>query len=101
MHRFRNRTLKLQVMTTDYVLRPILDINVGSDAFILNRPFSVARKESTARSNCRTAIDEWGSICGMIQPTPRALAHQQTNLAVMKHIRHEVATRAGHLVNDH
>ena len=37
----------------------------------------------------------------MNQPSPGALAHQQTNLAVMKHIRHEVATRTGHFVSDH
>src|SRR5207253_10677471 len=30
-----------------------------------------------------------------------ALAHQQAQLSIMKHVRHQVAAGAGHLVNDH
>src|SRR5439155_15307807 len=68
---------------------------------VLDRPFSVARKETAARSNGRTAIDKWWCVGGMNQTTPGALAHQQTNLAVMKHVRHQIAAGTGHLVNDH
>src|SRR5438132_13370862 len=37
----------------------------------------------------------------MDQTTPRALAHQQAQLSIMKHVRHQVAAGAGHLVDDH
>src|SRR5436309_9273846 len=37
----------------------------------------------------------------MDQATPRALPHQQAQLSIMKHVRHQVAAGAGHLVDDH
>src|SRR5205807_9920039 len=37
----------------------------------------------------------------MDQTTPRALAHQQAQLSIMEHVRHQVAAGAGHLVDDH
>src|SRR5437016_1629481 len=37
----------------------------------------------------------------MDQATPRALAHQQAQLSIMKHVRHQVAAGAGHLVDNH
>lgn len=48
-HGFGYRTLELRIATGYYVFGPVLDIDVGRDAFILDCPVSVARKESAAR----------------------------------------------------
>src|SRR5205085_375614 len=70
-------------------------------AFILDGPTIVARKETTARRDRRSAVNKGWRVGGMDQPTPGAFAYEQTDLSIMKHVRHQVAARAGHLVNDH
>ena len=48
-HRFCDSAFELGIATSDDVLGPVLDIHIGRDAFILYRPFSIAREEATAR----------------------------------------------------
>jgi hypothetical protein len=50
-HRFCDRAFELRIAAGDYVLGPVLDIDVGRDAFILYRPLSIACKETAARSD--------------------------------------------------
>src|SRR5947209_6521020 len=90
-HRFCDGSLELWIVSGDYVFGPILDVDVGSDAFILNGPPIVAREEPSARGNRRTAIDKSWGVGRVDQTTPGAFADQQANLPVMKHVGHQVA----------
>src|SRR5215813_1777459 len=82
---------ELRIVAGDYILRPILDVNVRRHAFVLNCPTIVAREEAAARRDGRSTINESWRVCSVNQPAPRAFANQQANLSIVKHVRHEVA----------
>jgi hypothetical protein len=48
-HPFLNRAFELWISTSNYILGPVLDIDVGRDAFVLNCPMSIACEEASAR----------------------------------------------------
>src|SRR3989442_6193763 len=48
-HPLLHRAFELWIVAGDNVLRPVLDIHVGRDAFILHGPTIVARQENAAR----------------------------------------------------
>src|ERR1700686_243017 len=87
-HRFLHRALELWIATSDDVFGPVLNIDVGRDAFILYSPMTIAREEPAARSDHRSAIDERRRVGRVNQPAPGAFADQQTNLAIPEHGRH-------------
>src|SRR6267142_2503686 len=80
-HRFCHCSFKLWIAALYYILRPVLDIDVGRDAFVLNRPVTVARKEPAAGCDHRSAVNKRWRVSRMDQPTPGALTHQQPKLA--------------------
>src|SRR5215813_4925881 len=90
-HGFLHGALELWVMSGDYLSGPVLNVDIGRYTFIFNGPAVVTRKESAARRNRGTAIDEDRRICRMDQATPGAFTHQQSNLSIVEHIGHEVA----------
>lgn len=45
---FLYRTLELRIMPGDDFFRPVLNLDIRGDPFILNRPFAFRSKESTA-----------------------------------------------------
>ncbi len=47
-HRFFDRAFELRVVTRDYVLREVLDVDIGRDAFVLDRPLPFAREKAAA-----------------------------------------------------
>src|SRR6266567_3948165 len=100
-HAFCDRAFELRIATGDDVLGPVLDVDVGRHAFIFHRPLSIAREEAAARSDRRTAVDERRCVGSVDQAAPGSFAHQQAQLSIMKHVRHQVAAGAGHLVDDH
>src|SRR6266540_3002462 len=68
--------------------------------------FSTAHFPSRVKKPPRGAIIEPPSINSGVSavwtnPPPGSFPNQQANLAALKHVGHQVATRAGHLVNDH
>src|SRR5687767_15358883 len=91
-HRFLDRTFELRIASGDDVFRPILDINVRTDALILHRPLAIAREEPTTRRDHRTTVDKRRRISGMDQPAPRSFADQRTDLSSLEHVRHQVST---------
>src|ERR1044071_6671184 len=100
-HRFLNRAFELRIFAGDDFLGPVLDVDVRRDSFVLNRPFSITREEAPARRDHRSAIDERRRVGCVNETAPRSLADQQSYLATLEHIRHQVAARARHFVNDH
>src|SRR5438046_230267 len=85
-HCFLHRAFELRIMAGDNLLRPILDIYVGGDTFILDSPTVVACKETAARRDRRSAIDKCRRVGRMDQPAPGALAYEQPDLSIMKHV---------------
>src|SRR6266536_5252506 len=100
-HCFRDGAFELWIMTGNNILGPVLDVDVWCDAFVLHRPLPITCKEASARCDHRATVDKQWCVGGMDQPTPGSFPNQQANLAALKHVGHQVATRAGHLVNDH
>src|SRR6185503_13952171 len=100
-HRFLNGAFELWIFTGDHVFGPVLDIDVRRNAFVLDRPSSVTCEEPAARRDHRPAVDERRRVGSMNEPAPGAFANQWTNLAALEHIRHQVAARSGHFVDDH
>src|SRR5438105_4748828 len=89
-HPFLDRAFELWIVTGDNLLRPILDIHIGGDSFILDGPTIVARKETTTRRNRRSAVNKCRRVGSMDQPAPGALAYEQSDLSIMKHVGHQV-----------
>src|SRR6185369_14651984 len=56
---------------------------------------------AAARRDHRAAVDKRRRVGRMDQPAPGSLAHEWSKLAALEHVRHQIAARAGHLVNDH
>src|SRR3954471_20767126 len=100
-HAFLDGTFELRVVTGDHVLWPVFDIDVGRNTGIFDRPFPVLTKETSARCDRRAAVDEKRRVGRMDETAPSPFAHERADLAELEHIRHEVAARAGHLVDDH
>src|SRR3954469_3626046 len=48
-HRLQRRRLELLVGTGHHIFRPVFDIDIWSNAFILDAPLSLTSKESEAR----------------------------------------------------
>src|SRR4030095_4727898 len=53
------------------------------------------------RCDHRSAVDKWRCIGGMNEATPRALAHKWSKSPSLEHVGHQVATGAGHFIDDH
>src|ERR1051326_6836230 len=100
-HRFCNRALKLRIVSGDHIFGPILDIDVRRNAFVLDGPFAVMTKEAATWSDRRSAIDKDRRVGRMHQAAPGSFAHQRAELSIVEYVRHEIAARAGHLVDDH
>src|SRR5262245_25504310 len=64
-HAFLHRLLELRVVAGDDVLRPVLDVDVGRDALVLDRPLAVAIEEAAARRDHRSAVDERRRVGGV------------------------------------
>src|ERR1043166_8052142 len=100
-HSFLDCPFELWIPAGDDVLGPVFDVDIGSNAFILDGPSTVTREEAAARRDHRAAVDECRCVGGMDQAAPRAFANQRSNLPALEHVRHQIAARAGHFVNDH
>src|SRR6185295_11366600 len=61
-HGFRNGALELGIMTGNDFFGPVLNVNVRGDAFVLDRPTSIAGKEATTRRNHRAPVNEWRRV---------------------------------------
>src|SRR5262245_14003044 len=90
-HCLLHRALELRIAPGNYVLGPILDIDIRTNPLIFDCPFAITSEEAATRCDHRAAVDERGRIGRMDQPTPRALAHQWSNFPVPEHIGHQVA----------
>src|SRR5690242_20217589 len=100
-HRFLNGAFELWIFAGYNFLGPVLDVNVGCDAFVLDRPSSLTREEPAARRDHRATVDERRRVGCVNETAPRALADEWTNLATLEHIGHQVAAGSGHFVDDH
>src|SRR6266581_7559672 len=93
--------LELRIVAGDDLLRPVLYIYVRRDAFVLDRPFTIAIEEAAARCDHRAAIDKGRRVGRVNEAAPRAFADKQPDLAPLAHVRRQIAARARHLVDDH
>jgi hypothetical protein len=57
-HCFGHRAFKLRIAARDHVFGPVLDIDVGTDAFILHGPFIIATEKTAARRDHRSTVDK-------------------------------------------
>ena len=62
---------------------------------------AILAKESAAGSDRRTAVNKHRRVGCVNKSAPRAFADERADLAELEHIRHQVAARAGHFVDDH
>ncbi len=67
-HGFLHSALKLWIAAGNHIFGPILDVDVGRDAFVLYGPSIVARKKATARSDHRTTIDKRRRVSRVNKP---------------------------------
>src|SRR5918992_4000954 len=49
LHGLFDGALELRILPGDHVLGPVLDVDIGCDPFVLDRPFAVPRDEAAAR----------------------------------------------------
>src|SRR5260370_1277637 len=100
-HCFLHRALELGIMAGHDVFGPVFHINIRRDTFVLHCPLVVTREETAARRDHRSAINEGWCVGCMHETAPGSLAHKQTNSSSLKHVRHQIASGARHLINDH
>src|SRR5437868_2069801 len=55
-HRFLYGALELWISTSDHILRPVLDVDVRRNPFVLHRPLSVTCEETAARRDHAAAV---------------------------------------------
>src|SRR5205085_1670953 len=67
-----HRALELRVVPGDDLLRPVLALDVGRHALVLDREPPLAREEAEARGDHRPAVDEGRRVGGGHEPAPRA-----------------------------
>src|SRR5215468_10900168 len=84
-HRFFDGAFELRVVTSDHVLRPVLDVEIRCNPGVLYRPFAVLTEETATRSDCRAAVHKNGRVGRVNKPAPRAFADQRADLAELEH----------------
>src|SRR5690349_1834172 len=100
-HRLLHGALELWIAPADDVLRPVLHVDIRCDALVLNGPPPIAREETTPRRDHRATINERRRVSRVHEAAPRALADEWSDLATLEHVRHQVATRSRHFVDNH
>ena len=72
---------------------------MSGGANFFGRDFRNARLKPVRQCRCRDELDQPEAL--PLDDLPLALADERADLAVAEHPRHQIAARAGHLVDDH
>src|SRR5690606_37816259 len=93
--------LELWITTTDHIGRILHHFDIGCYTNGLDSPVAVNIDESATWSYHRSTVEIRWCVPSADESAPGCCAHERTNISSAEHIRHQIATRTRHLIDDH